>query len=83
MKTVFLLFGFLCLFSPIIAQEMGFSFIRNYTPKEYGGSGQVWTVVQDQRGILYFGDEDGILEYDGKTWRKMYSEKKVRFAACP
>ncbi len=44
--------------------------ITNYTPETYGGNEQVWCVAQDDRGVMYFGTNDnGILEYDGKTWR--------------
>ncbi len=43
--------------------------ITNYTPDIYGGNEQVWCVAQDDRGVMYFGTNDnGILEYDGKTW---------------
>jgi hypothetical protein len=44
-------------------------FIRNYTPEEYKGYTQNWAIVQDQRGIMYFANNDGVLEYDGTTWR--------------
>lgn len=46
--------------------------IRNYTQKDYQGGPQVWSSVQDKRGVLYFGNSnDSILEYDGVTWRKI------------
>ncbi len=45
--------------------------LRNYTPKEYGGNNQVWCVLQDRRGVLFFCVERTILEYDGVTWRKI------------
>ncbi|MBT3232539.1 MAG: hypothetical protein HN356_06960 [Calditrichaeota bacterium] len=43
-------------------------YIRNFTPDEYHASSQNWAVVQDRRGIMYFGNSDGILEFDGNTW---------------
>ena len=47
-------------------------FIRNYTPLEYVASDQNWSAVQDNRGVMYFGNNDnGVLEYDGKSWRKI------------
>ncbi len=33
----------------------GIPFIQNYGPKEYGALSQNWAIVQDQRGIMYFG----------------------------
>ncbi|MEP7366952.1 MAG: hypothetical protein ABI972_27145, partial [Acidobacteriota bacterium] len=32
-------------------------------------SPQNWAVVQDHRGILYFGNTEGMLEFDGAHWR--------------
>ncbi|MFZ0391597.1 MAG: GAF domain-containing protein, partial [Calditrichia bacterium] len=50
-------------------QETGRPFISNYTPKDYGSHPQNWSIVQDKRGILYFANGTGILEYDGINWR--------------
>jgi ligand-binding sensor domain-containing protein len=57
--------------SPCFAQnssETGLFNIRNYTPQEYNLVPQNFAIVQDQRGVMYFGNNSGILEYDGKTW---------------
>ena len=62
----------------VVAQEVGFPIIRNYTPKEYNNAPQVFSIVQDQRGVLYFGVGDGVMEYDGVTWRAMPTKKKVQ-----
>lgn len=51
--------------------ETGRPLIRNFPPAEYGGGGQNWAVVQDRRGILYVGSGNGILEYDGASWRRI------------
>lgn len=50
------------------AQEQGKPFIKNYPSNLYLASIQNWAVVQDPRGVLYFGNDNGVLEYDGKTW---------------
>jgi len=50
--------------------RFGNPLITNYTPEVYGANEQVWCVTQDDRGVMYFGTNDnGILEFDGKTWR--------------
>ncbi len=49
--------------------EVGAPLIRNYSPDEYGAHPQNWVTVQDQRGVLYFGNTNGILEFDGSKWR--------------
>ena len=49
----------------------GVPYIRNYSPKEYDVHNQNWGIVQDQRGVMYFGNTSGILEYDGVSWRHL------------
>ena len=49
--------------------EIGLPLIRNYPPKEYKAFSQNWGFVQDNRGVLYFANGDGVLEYDGVHWR--------------
>ena len=58
------------------AHEAGRPFIRNYTPKEYGAMPQNWAVIQDRRGVMYFGNWNGVLEYDGSTWRLISTPNK-------
>jgi class 3 adenylate cyclase len=54
-----------------VSREAGFFFIQSFTPKTYGASPQNWAVAQDHRGVMYFGNTDGLLEYDGVSWRKI------------
>ncbi len=49
--------------------EQGIPFIRNYTMQEYNANIQNWAVTQDKRGLMYFGNNNGVLEYDGSSWR--------------
>ncbi|MES2761788.1 MAG: SpoIIE family protein phosphatase [Bacteroidota bacterium] len=46
----------------------GIPFIRNYSPKEYKESTDNWAIAQDKRGIMYFGNASGVLQYDGINW---------------
>ncbi len=57
---------------PVYSQnkpESGYPLINNYLPKEYGANQQIWTIIQDKRGIMYFGNQNGLLEFDGASWR--------------
>jgi len=65
---LFLSFVFLS-FNSFCQDEIGQPFIEYYSPKEYHLSYQNWCVNQDKRGIMYFGNTEGILEYDGSSWR--------------
>ncbi len=58
------------------APTAGRPFIRNYNPKEYGAAFNYWAIAQDQRGVMYFGNWNGILEYDGVSWRLISTPNK-------
>ncbi len=51
------------------SHEVGRPFITNYTPADYNASFQNWAIAQDDRGIMYFGNNSGVLEFDGASWR--------------
>jgi signal transduction histidine kinase/CheY-like chemotaxis protein len=54
--------------------EIGMPVLENHTVKEYNGNVQVWTIIQDRRGLIYFGTSGGdIIQYDGVTWRKIFT----------
>ena len=62
--------------------EAGLPVIESYNARAYNGFPQVWTILQDRRGIMYFGNSGGeILEYDGVTWRKITTANIVRSLA--
>ena len=42
---------------------------RNFTHRDYVGHIQNWAIVQDHRGVMYAGNNNGVLEYDGNTWK--------------
>lgn len=57
--------------------------VINYSPKDYNNLSETSTpiqgknfltpentsAVQDQRGVMYFGNANGIIEFDGEEWR--------------
>lgn len=62
-------------------QEIGSSFSHNYAPTDFKAHMQNWAIVQDKRGILYFANKDGVLEYDGATWHIIKVSRDVRSLA--
>lgn len=50
---------------------MGSPIIHNYDSKTYKAHSQNWISVQDQRGIIYFGNSSGLMEFDGQRWRSI------------
>lgn len=57
--------------------KLGHPLLRNYSPEEYKGSEQNWAIIQDNRGVMYFGNNDRILEYDGVSWRSIAVPKNA------
>jgi hypothetical protein len=49
--------------------EQGSPFIQLYTSNDYGGGPQIFSCVQDSRGMIYVGDGSGIIEFNGKDWK--------------
>jgi DNA-binding CsgD family transcriptional regulator len=42
--------------------------IINYTVNDYKAGNQNWSVTQDREGRIYFGNNKGVLEFDGLRW---------------
>ena len=55
----------------LLCQDTGFKFFKNYDRKDYMLHAQNWWIIQDQRGIIYSGNQNGLLEFDGVTWRSI------------
>ncbi len=55
----------------LVSQDYGYPSITNYTPKEYGSHSQCWEMVQDEHGVFYSGNGEGLLRFDGKAWTKI------------
>ena len=52
--------------------------LENHPVKEYKGTVQVWTILQDRRGLIYFGTSGGdVIQYDGVTWRKIFTSSST------
>ena len=67
------------------------SFSQKFTPvvnqfgkTDYNASNQNWSVGQGKDGVLYFGNNDGLLEFDGSKWElhKIAGNKLVRSVLC-
>ncbi len=58
-------------FTPIVTQ---------FTRKDYNASNQNWSVGQGRDGVMYFGNNLGLLQFDGSSWEthKMPENKLVR-----
>lgn len=69
LRRLFFIFSLL-MFPPGkgFTQSSGIPFIQNYKPRIYKASSTNYDVVQDARGVMYFANFRGVLEYDGVNW---------------
>lgn len=42
--------------------------LSNYTSLDYNGGLQNWSIAQGQDGMMYFGNNSGMLSFDGYNW---------------
>jgi class 3 adenylate cyclase len=54
-----------------LSPETGAYVFRHYSAKQYAANPQNWGVAQDLRGVIYFANTDGLLEFDGSSWRML------------
>lgn len=58
--------------------EKGMVLVKNYSPIENGFGAWNYAIARDHRGVMYFGNnDDGVLEYDGVSWRKIFVPKGI------
>jgi signal transduction histidine kinase len=50
------------------ASEMGRPLLKHFPPSLHGRSDQLWSIVQDARGVMYFGCFSSTVTYDGASW---------------
>ena len=56
--------------SPLFSDEEGLPFFTSfYGPRDYQAQPQNWSFAQDKRGVVYVANTNGVLEYDGVSWR--------------
>ncbi len=70
---------FLSIVFGVRAQERGLLLAHYFSANSYLASTQNWSVAQDNRGVVYFANSSGVLEYDGVNWN--YIELPNRAAA--
>ena len=65
-----LLTGFLLLSSTSNSQTLlGTINSKHYTKYDYNAGTQNWAACQDKKGRMYFANNEGVLVYDGVSWK--------------
>ncbi|MBI9067222.1 MAG: SpoIIE family protein phosphatase [Salinivirgaceae bacterium] len=57
------------IFHKNIIASIGYPIITNYTSVDMGVTPQVWGMVQDSKGMLYFATNVGVVKFDGVNWQ--------------
>jgi len=71
--------AFLFCFCILPAQEFT-PVVTNFSKNDYRASNQNWSIGQTTDGIMYFGNNQGLLQFDGSSWEihRMPQNKMVR-----
>jgi len=71
------LYGLIFLVSSLAAQIKA-PFMINYTTNDYGvySTPEVWSIAEDDGGIMYFGLSNEIAQFDGVNWKLIAAGKK-------
>jgi ligand-binding sensor domain-containing protein/DNA-binding CsgD family transcriptional regulator len=56
---------------------IGLPAIRSYTRTDYHAAIEAWDIGEDQRGLMYFANNDGLLTFDGGYWKTYPLPNKV------
>jgi signal transduction histidine kinase/DNA-binding NarL/FixJ family response regulator len=48
--------------------ELGHPLYQFFSTRDYGGDNQNWRAIQDRNGLLFFGNNNYVLDYDGQRW---------------
>lgn len=75
-----LLYPFLSILS-LSGQKVGLPDIEYFNRRQYGGGTQNWKITQNKHDLIYFANNDGVLEHDGVNW-KLHKEDDPFVVRC-
>ncbi len=73
MKYIDKLIAILILLSPLILfgqNPLGLPMVHNYGKGIFQGGSRTWDIKQDSRGVMYFANNEGLITFDGKYWKR-------------
>jgi len=74
-------------FANALQAQVNFGFdqlpVQNYSRNDYKSGNQNWSISQDKNGIIYSGNNNGLLVFNGNTWKlcKLPNQTTVRSVA--
>ncbi len=81
---LYLILIFFFLFSQLSFSQFFRPYIENFTQKQYGDScnPQNWSITQDNNGIVYFGNNLRVLNFDGEHWNSIRTSEFGGFVSA-
>ncbi|GHE23364.1 triple tyrosine motif-containing protein [Sphingobacterium griseoflavum] len=73
MKYIDKLAAVLLILFPLLSNgqnPLGIPMVHNYGKVVFQGGSRTWDIKQDSRGILYFANNEGLITFDGKYWKR-------------
>ena len=52
-------------------------YMQTFSPQDIQGGAQTWAATQNNQGVMFFANNDGVLIYDGIDWRLVRLPNKV------
>lgn len=71
----------------IIAQDLSFNSEQGafpntiYNSNDYKNNDENFSIAQDDRGVMYFGNFGGILEFNGVQWKTIYLTNQAKISS--
>ncbi|TLX74713.1 regulator [Labilibacter sediminis] len=64
--------------------KIGLPEVEHFNRRQYGAATQNWQISQSNYDLMYFANNGGLLEYDGKSWQvhKQMNASVVRSVQC-
>ena len=59
----------ICYFAYSSAFAQGYPQVFAFDKSDYGASSKNWSIASDSKGIVYIGNHEGLLEYNGQNWK--------------
>lgn len=60
----------------LIAKSQGNLFTHNFLPADYPGQTQNWAVRVDSNNVVWVGNQDGLMSFNGATWQLIQTPQK-------
>ncbi|GAO42224.1 ligand-binding sensor domain-containing protein [Flavihumibacter petaseus] len=68
-KTILTALTLLLVLSGMAQNGIDIPDVVNYSKFDYNAGAQTWDIRQDKSGILYFANNEGLLAFDGTSWK--------------